>query len=236
MKVLKTNEVKNATISALTPNPNFPASNLSHVFAKLKYKGEGYSDTITVMFPDNVKASGFFYTFSNASSITVRLYSNASDLLDTVTVDCTYQSGAEYFDEYDNVRWIEIDIASPVAEDVYLGGIAFGEVINFPLPLISFGKSLKDNSSKTESSDGQTSYHYIKPLLSYVLPFSHVVREEYHELVEFFEEVGGGHIWVDITEEDHSVYQPLYCTSNLIEFSGREEFYITFKITLMEAR
>ena len=236
MKVIFKNEVKTATITALAPNANYPASNISNVFAKLKYKGLGYSDTITVSFPDNVKASGFFYTYSNAVSMTVRLYSNESVLLDTLTVDCTYDSGSVFFDEVDNLRWAEIDIASSVSEDVYLGGIAIGEAVDFPLPLINFGKAPIDKSNKTESKDCQVSHQYIRPQMSYVLPFSHVVRDEYHELIDFFLLVGSGHIWVDITEENHAVYPPLYCTSNLIEFSNRDEFYMTFKITLLEAR
>ena len=75
MKALFVNEIKNATITALAPNENYPASNLAHVFAKVKYKGVGYSDTITATLPDNVSASGFFYTYTNATSMTVRVYS-----------------------------------------------------------------------------------------------------------------------------------------------------------------
>lgn len=85
MKVLFTNELKDATITALAPNANYPASNLNHIFAKLKYKGVGYSDTITAMLPDNVTANCFFYTYTNAESMEVRLYSNASALLEPLS-------------------------------------------------------------------------------------------------------------------------------------------------------
>ena len=236
MKILFTNEIKDATLTALDQNENYPASNLSSVFAKLKYKGAGYSDTITATFDDNVSANSFFYTFTNASSMELRLYSNASALLDTITVDCTYDSGAEYFADYTNVRRIEIDIASPVAEDVYLGGIALGMADTFPFPLAKFDNDLIDNSSKTSSADGQTSYLHIKPLTSYSLQFTNVKRTEYHTLIEKFEKVGGGHIWADITEDNHAVYRPMYCTTGLMESPTREKSQVNFKMTLTEAR
>lgn len=236
MKILFDNEIKDATLTALTPNANYPASNLAHVFAKLKYKGAGYDDTITATFDDNVSANCFFYTFTNATSMEVRLYSNASVLLDTITVDCTYDSGAEYFEAQTTVRWIEIDIASPVSEDVYLGGIALGMASTFPFPLANFDKDLVDNSAKTSSADGQTSYLHIKPLKKYALQFTNVKRTDYHPLITSFEEVGGGHIWADITEENHAVYQPLYCTSDLMESPTRDKTNVNFKLTLTEAR
>ena len=236
MKVLFVNELKNATITALAPNANYPASNLNNVFAKLKYKGVGYSDTIKATLPDNVTANCFFYTYTNAESMEVRVYSNASVLLETVTVNCTYNSGAEFFTSHDNVRWIEIDIAAPVSEDVYLGGIAIGDALTFPCPISNFDKDLSDNSNKTESSDGQVSHGYIKPLESYSLQFTNVKRADYHEIIERFKAVGSGHIWVDITEENHAVYQPLYCVSNMVESPSRDKTMVNFKLKLKEAR
>ena len=63
---------------------------------------------------------------------------------------------------------------APVSEDVYLGGIA----LVWPIPsrsrLQSFDNDLIDNSSKTSSADGQTSYLHIKPLESYSLQFTNV--------------------------------------------------------------
>ena len=236
MKVLFVNELKEATITALAPNANYPASNLNNVFAKLKYKGVGYSDTITATLPDNVTANCFFYTYTNAESMEVRVYSNASVLLETVTVDCTYNSGAEFFTSHDNVRWIEIDIAAPVSEDVYMGGIAIGNALTFPCPLSNFDKELSDNASKTESTDGQTAIVYIEPLTNYSLQFTNVKRTDYHEIIERFKTVGAGHIWVDITEDNHAVYQPLYCVSSMAESPSREKSQVNFKLKLTEAR
>lgn len=237
MKILFDNKMKEATITALAPNANYPASNVGHVFAKVKYKGVGFSDTITCEFPDDISASSFWYTYSNASDMEVRLYSSASVLLDTITVDCSYDSGSEFFTQVDGVRWIEIDLSCGVSEDVYLGSVAFGIAHDIPYPLSNFDKQLEDRSGKTVSSDGQTSYHYIKPLRAYELSFSKVKRNSvFHAIVDLFETVGSGHIWADITEENHSVYQPLYCTTDGLNNVARAEDLVSFKIKLMEAR
>lgn len=236
MRVLFANEIKNATITALAPNANYPASNIASVFAKQKYKGVGYSDTITATLPDNVSASCFFYTYTNAESMTVRVYSNASVLLETLTVDCTYSSGSAYFDLHTDVRWIEIDIASSVSEDVYLGSIALGTYIQFPYPLASFDDELQDNSKSTTSSDGQVSQIYIEPLRQYSLQFTDTKRDDYHEIIGEFKKVGTSHIWVDITELNHAAYQPLYCTSTMADSPSRMKNLVSFKIKLLEAR
>ena len=237
MRVIFQNEIKKATITALAPNANYPASNLSHVFLKLKYKGLGFSDTITATLPDNVSASGFMYSYSNAKSMTVRVYSNASELLETLTVDCSYSSGSAFFTRHDNVRWIEIDAAAPVSEDLYIGGICLGIAKIFPEPINTFDTQLVDNTEPTTSADFQTSSAYIKPGKTFVLSFRDLDRDEvYHPIVEDFEGVGRGQIWVDITEENHDVWQPLYCTTNLIEDPSRDSYKCAFTLKLTEAR
>lgn len=235
MKVLFNNLVKDATITALSENANYPAENLASQFLKLKYKSTGINDTITVTFDDSVSASCFFYSYTNASSMTVKLYSSSSVLLDTITVDCTYSSGAEYFTQYNNVRWFTIEAACPATEDLYIGGIALGLATDFPYPNGTFAKQISDNSSSDSSTDGQTSNQYIEPLTGYVLQFEGVERTTYHTLFELFKQVGSGHIWIDIAEDNHLVYQPLYCTTKLIESPSREET-ISFKVTFLEAR
>lgn len=237
MKVLFENEIKSATLTADTPNPSFPASNLANDFARLKFKSLGFSDTVTAVFPANVSASCFFYTYTNATAMTLRLYSNASVLLDTITVDCTYESGAEYFTQLDNVRTIEVDLSSPVDEDVYLGGIALGVESTFPYPLADFSKTLVDTSSKETSAHGQVSHNYIEPLTAYSLKFSNVNRDTTYDLLyTSFRSVGSGHIWADITEQNHAVYQPLYCTSEMIESPTRKDTRVSFSLKLTEAR
>jgi len=236
VKVLFDNKVKDATITALAPDANYPASNLAHIFAKVKYKGVGFSDTITCLFEDDRSVDSFWYTYTNATAMEVRLYSSASVLLDTITVDCSYDSGAEYFTQIDGVRWIEIDVSCGVSSDIYLGSVALGLAYSHPLPVAVFDRAIKDNSGKSESLDGQTAVHYIKPLTAYQLRFAGVLREDYHETISKYESSGRSHIWLDITEEAHDIYKPMYCTSEIgsnITSSGHR---IAFEINYTEAR
>lgn len=235
MKVLFNNLVKDATITALSENANYPAENLASQFLKLKYKSTGIDDTITVTFDDSVTADCFFYSYTNATSMTIKLYSSGSVLLDTITVDCTYSSGSEYFTSQNSVRWFTIEAACPATEDLYIGGIGFGVSTDFPYPTANFAKQIIDNSESDTSTDGQVANQYIEPLTSYTMSFYGVERSEYHSIFSLFKSVGSGHIWIDIAESNHAVYQPLYCITKTLENPSRDET-ISFKCTFMEAR
>lgn len=235
MKILFNNEVKNATITSLTPNSNYSAPNLASQFLRLKYKSLGISDTITVQFPDEVSASGFFYGYSNAVSMTVKLYSSASVLLETLAVDCTHSSGSAFFTQRNNVRWITIEATSIATEDLYIGGIAFGVAYTMPDPLATMVRKLSNLSGSSTSGEGQVSNRYIEPLAVYDVSFAEEDKIVYYDVVDLFREVGTGHIWVDLTENNHAEHKPLYCTSNMIENPTKDR-KVSFKITLTEAR
>lgn len=237
MRILFNNEVKNATITALTPNSNYSAPNLQSQFLRLKYKSLGISDTITVQFADNISANSFFYGYSNAVSMTIKIYSNASVLLETVAVDCTHDNGSAFFTRHDNVRYFTIEATSIATEDLYIGGIGFGISIDFPKPTATFDISLIDKAGKSNSGEGQTSYRYIEPIKKYDLSFEKVKRiPTFHDIVELFRDVGSGHIWIDITEQDHSVYKPMYCTTELYDKPNSEMHLVSFSINFTEAR
>lgn len=235
------NELLDATITSLYANTNYPVSNVQSPFLYKKYKANTYNDTLTITLPRNITIDCFFYGYSNATSMTVRLYDNTSTLLKTITVDCTgstrqLKSGSAYFDPL-TVRIIEIDTACPVIEDLYIGGLAAGTGLYDMLPLINFDKSFSDPSSKDSSDYGQVSYQYVPSLLVYSLSFQGIKRELYHTLVNAFLPAGSGFIWADITEDNHTVYQPIYCTTDFINSPERGGASIlSFQIKLTEAR
>jgi hypothetical protein len=237
VKILFDNKAKGAAFSALNESSAFPASNLVHPFARYKYKALTPTDTITVTLPDNVSASCFFYTYSNATSMTLRVYSHTSALLETVSIDCTHDSGSAFFTRHDNARSFTLTVACDAAEDLYIGSIGFGLATDFPYPLANFEKDLIDLSSKEVSDGGQVSYHYSKPLTSYSLTFNRVKRDSvFHGIITQFLGVGSGYIWADITETNHEYYQPMYCTTKLVESPSRDRYLVSFKLTLTEAR
>jgi hypothetical protein len=172
--------------------------------------------------------------------MTIRLYNNLSVLLDTKTVDCSgnarqLKSGSLYFDPL-TVRIIEIDASCAVTEDLYIGGLAAGTGHYDTLPLANFDKAFEDLSEKESSDYGQVSYQYIPSLLVYSLQFAGIEREEYHGIIEQFQAVGQGFIWADISEDNHTVYQPIYCTTDYLTSVERSSQRIAFNVKLTEAR
>lgn len=235
------NKLLDSSVSSLYANTNYPASNLLSPFLYKKYKATTFSDTIRVVLPKNKSVDCFFYGYSNASSMTIRLYDNTSALLLTKTVDCAgntkiLKSGSVYFDKI-TVRIIEIDASCIVTEDLYIGGIAIGEGVYDVLPSATFAKSFSEKSTKSASDYGQVSYQYIPSLLVYTLSYQAVIRDIYHGIIDKFYPVGSGFIWIDITEDNHNVYQPMYCTTDFISSAERtENERITFNIKFLEAR
>ena len=235
------NELLEATITSLYANTNYPVTNIQSDFLYKKFKATTYGDTIHMVLPRNTSIDCFFYAYSNATSMTVRLYDNTSTLLDTITVDCTgstkpLKSGSAHFTAQ-TVRIIEVDATCPVTEDLFIGGLAAGTGIYNILPLISFDKDFDDPSSKDASDYGQVSYQYVPALLNYSLSFNSIPRSTYHTFADSFHAIGSGFIWIDITEDNHAVYQPMYCTTNFIAGVDRNDYYtVSFSIKFTEAR
>ena len=235
MKVLFDKIARYATITSEQEDVNYPAVNLAHQYATVYYKSTSFDDVITMMFDDQRPVNSIFFTYSNASSMTVKLYQWDGVLLDTITVDCSHASGSAYFDEQ-LVRWAVIKASAPVTEDLRIGSIEFGVARDFPLPTANFVPVYESKSTMEESDQGQVSFQYIEPRKKYVTKYQGVVKETYLEVLEMFKPVDRGHIWVDITEEDHNVYLPLYCVTNLIENGERIEDRVSFTLTITEAK
>ena len=235
MKTLFDKLVKTSTITSVQEDVSYPAANLAHQFARVYYKATSFDDVITVMFDDQHSVNSFFFTYSNAASMTVRLYKWDGTLLVTKVCDCTYDSGAEYFDAV-TARWATITAASSVSDDLRIGSVEFGEAVDFPLPSANFVPMLESKSTMEESDQGQVSFQYVEPRMKFGTKYQGVLKADYLGLIEMFKEVDRGHIWIDITEEDHGVYRPLYCVSNLIESGERNSERVTFSLTFTEAR
>lgn len=235
MKILFDKLARGSTITSTQEDVNYPASNLAHPFAGVYYKSSSFDDVITVMFDDQHPVNSVFFTYSNAVSMTVRLYKWDGTLLATVTPSCAYASGAAYFSTV-TARWATITAASAVSDDLRIGSVEFGEAVDFPLPSATFVPVFESKSTMEESDQGQVSFQYVEPRLKYSTRFQGVLKEDYLEVLEMFRPVDRGHLWIDITDEDHSVYRPLYCVSNLIESGERSSDRVTFNLTFTEAK
>lgn len=235
MRILFDNKVKGATISAATPNSNYSAENLKSQFLRLKFKSLGVSDIITINFEYEEAVNSFYYGYSNASAMTVKLYSSASVLLKTVEVDCTHENGSAFFEQLNNVRWITVEASCPVTEDLYIGGMACGVSYQLDDPLAALVQTLDNLSASSISGEGQVSNRFIEPLKKYQAQFFEVDKSRYYEVLEQFKAIGTGHVWVDFTENNHTYNVPMYATTKMIE-SAKKDRDVSFNIDFTEAR
>ena len=234
MRALFDNKVLDATLSSLYGNVDFPASNIKSPFLNMKFKSMGINDTVRALFPANITADCFFYGYTNAESMTVRIYSHESVLLDTISVDCTYQTGSAFFTKRSGIRWIDVEATSPATEDLYIGGFAFGESVLFPDPIATFEKDVNDKSNLDSNDAGQVSYQYIRPLLQYRLNFKYTEIDHGEDIFNKYLEIGGGLKWIDITENNHERYRPIYCTTEMNK--PTRDRTVDFSMYIKEAR
>ena len=210
MKVIFDNIVLDSTLSSLNASLNYPVTNLQDSVLKRRYQSVVSSDTITVDFSETLFVSSFFYAYTNATSIIIRLYIGSDSLVFTLTItDPESEIGAHYFTGV-YADYAEIDIIGP--ENIYLGGIALSDPVEFPDPDYAWPENYQDNSSVSENSDGNTNQDYMKPLKIYNWTFKNVTRSDTNFYKELYELTGIGKIiWLDATERNHDFLEPLYC-------------------------
>lgn len=235
MKILFDNKIIGSTITSTNENASYPAQNLCHIFDRVKYKATNINDVITVVFDENITADSFWFSYSNATAMEIKVYNNTSTLLETITADCTDSTGAEYFTSHSDVRTLVITASCAATADLQIGSFGCGVAETMPNPNALFATALESGSSASASAEGQVAYQYIEPRKSYAFIFDGVSRSEYHDIVQKFIDVDGGHIWADITESAHDVYQPLYCISSSIKSPSRDDA-VSFQLSITEAR
>jgi len=210
MRILFTDEVLEATITAGDENPNYPASNIGHRFVRLRYQANGTSDTITITLAAAKSINCIFYGFHNLSSLEFRLYDAGDTLLKTVTVSSPETYGSEYFTAVDSVAYLELDVVS--ADVAYLGKVSCGGYYQAKDPGADWDEPVTDNSVVTESPSGQTLSTLVEPLEGFSCTVHDLSRAQWLELWELYKAVGvGATMWLDAFENDHDFKLPLYC-------------------------
>lgn len=208
MRILFTDIVPDATITATEENANYPASNIAHVFLRKRYQCLVAADTLTLSLPSDRSLSMFAWGFHNMTGFEFRLYDVSDSLLHTETVSSPDAYGAVYFTQVDLVRKIEIDIAGPA--NCYLGKVSGG--VHYQAPGFQMTEPMTDKSVVSESGGGQTLSSKITPFLGYSITFHSRQRANWLAFRELYRGVGIGEtIWVDAYPDDHTRAEPLYC-------------------------
>lgn len=235
MRVVFDNIVLDSTLSSLNASLNYPVENLQDSILKKRYQSTLATDTITIDFSETLSVSSFFYAYTNATSLVLRLYVGSDSLVLTLNItDPENYIDAHHFTAV-SADYAEIDIVGPA--DVYLGGIALDDSVEFPDPINAWQENYQDNSSVSENDDGNTLQDYIKPLKVNSWIFRNVTRYNTNFYKDLYELTGIGKIiWVDPFEDNHDFLEPLYCKMTAPLQPKKNGRRYNFELSIKEAR
>lgn len=210
MKILFDNYVIDSTISALYASLNYPVANLQDTVLRKRFQCSRASDTITITFAERLDVSSFYYAYTNATYLQLRLYRDYETLLYTLTIiDPVELCGAHHFTLVEDVEYAELDIIGP--ENVYLGGVGLGDSVTFPDPENTWKDKLQDNSASSENVYGSTWTDYIEPLRVHNWICRDVELEDAQYYIELYRLTGiGKPVFIDPFENNHDFMTPLY--------------------------
>lgn len=230
MRILFQNDAINAALSALHVDSNYPLSNLNHSFLKKIFKSTQNTDTVTITFSTVKSINCVYVGFTNATSITARMYDISSVLLSTEILNMDKPSSV--FTPVGSVKYITLTFAAAAA--VYVGTIGTGLNYTMPNPNATVVKDYVDNSSENSSADGQYMINKIEWLRKVPASFYVYDLDEYNLIYAAFSSVDRP-VWVDFYEETVNAINPIYGIVKLGTPKKTERIF-SFDLTVTEAR
>jgi hypothetical protein len=262
MRILNTNLLDTATLSAGGTSVNYPLANLKHVFLKKKfqqiidypdvtYSGTPITYTGEVVFDISDETSALTLTwdtdqtidtvmlgYTNAKQIELRLYDSASALL--YSSQFTDDELGAVFAAVAGVRSAKVLMAADgdaALMTVYLGGLGIGLSYVMPDPVNDWQHGLVDNSFGVQTLDGQVLGQYIEPLRSHVYNFMTNSFAIFNEVKAIVKAAGKyTPLWIAPFENSFATVKPLYATINGMESIAKNDNVYSFSLTFQEAR
>lgn len=230
MIILDDNYVLSSTLSATGENENYPVTNIKHPFLEKIYKGNDSDETITINFGEDKTVDCCYVGLTNATTLTLRLYSSIGSLMSTKTLEPTYN--CLKFTEINMVRFVTIQAQG--ASTIFIGSIGVGKSYKMPNPNMGVCENIIDNSITVTNAKGQTLTNKITPLRSIPLSFTTTSVDVYNQ-VKAIAVDNDRPIWCDVFELAHTRIPPMYAR---IKFSEPKQDYgrYTFNFDLTEAR
>lgn len=210
MRILFDNYLADSTLSALYASLNYPVTNLQDNVLRRRYQCARDQDIITITFSDIMNVDCFFYAYTNATYLQLRLYRDYETLLYTLTInDPVEDCGAHFFTLVQNVEYAELEIHG--GEGVYLGGIGIGEAETLPDPEYSWKDTSQDNSASSENVYGSTWTDYVEPLRIHSWIIRNVETDDANYYIGLYKLTGiGKPLFIDPFENNHDFMEPLY--------------------------
>lgn len=229
MKILFDNYALTSTITATTEDANYPLTNLKHDFLKKIYKATDTTATITLDFGSAKTVDCVYLGYTNATAITITLYSATDVVLHTQSITPAYIGAV--FTAVASCR--KLAVAITAATNVYVGNIGVGNSYTMPGHSPKAVKEQIDQSNKTVSSGGQ--YRRNKIPWRKQIETEHFVYgiDDWNTMYALFADVETP-VWVDVFEGTPGAILPFYADVTLGSISRDKDQY-TFAVTSSEA-
>jgi len=261
MRILSTNLLATATLSAGGTSVNYPLSNLLSPFLKEKfqqiidypelvydgdpviYEGEVAFDiddeasALTLTWDADQVIDTFMVGYTNAKYIELRLYDSGATLLYS-----SQFSDAEMgvvFPAISGIRSAKVLLAADGVNPlmmVYLGSLGIGVSYVTPHPINDWQHGLVDNSFGEQTIDGQVLGQYIEPLRAHVYNFVTPSFTVFQAMQAIAKSVGKyTPIWFTPFEQVMASVPPMYAIMEMSSVKKSDNQY-SWTLTFTEAR
>ena len=220
MRISYDNLLKTATLTATNGNANFPIENVYHRWQRKTFKADTTS-VITAVLDDIALITSIMLDYHNLTSCVVTFYDFADTLLDTWTLDTSYNCIAEYGYVVDVVKII---FTCESIVDIEIGTIFAGDSIYSEIESDQ-NIPLKTSDVVTYSSDRQTSGRKGTVSRAGTISIPLLSDTERKQIEEVFYEMGYIEpFFIDLWDSSHDSFEPLYGTfTSEISVTHKEE-------------
>ena len=207
MRISYDNLLKTSTISATNENANYPVENIYHRWQRKTFKATT-NTVITAILDDVVSLSSVILDYHNLTSCSVAFYDYADALIDTWTMDCSFNTSAKYGTVAD-VAKVVLTCESIV--DIEIGTIFVGQSLYFPIQA-NQDIPLKSSDVVSVSSDRQTSGRKGSVTRAGTITIPLLTSTNARALKVFYEMGLIEPFFIDLWDNSHTDFEPVYGT------------------------
>jgi hypothetical protein len=208
MRISYDNLLKTATLTATNENANYPIENVYHRWQRKTFKATTTS-VITAVLDDITAITSVIIDYHNLTSCSVAFYDYADALIDTWTMDCSFNTSAHYGTVTD-VAKVVLTCESIV--DIEIGTIFIGDSLYFPIQA-NQDIPLKSSDVVSVSSDRQTSGRKGSVTRAGTITIPLLTSVERKSIEEVFYEMGLIEpFFIDLWDNSHTDFEPVYGT------------------------
>lgn len=234
MRILSTNLLESATVTATNENASKPVENLWDKWRDLPFASTSTSSVITSEWSadQDVNSVGFASSKGTApTGISVALYDSTDTLLATWTLSVTYSQDVEYFTKLTTVRKAVVTLTG--ASGFELGVLSIGayDEINRKAPGQGLDTGLPSVTSL--SRGGQVSGRIGTPLKAFSVSLVGLSNSERNVVQSIYDQRQGLLPWfLDIWQSSHDVQVPLYVVfAGVLSVSKTSDYGTLFDVS-----